>query len=93
MPRRRPAMVLLAGLLLAAASIAAAESPQASARRSVAEPVRSSAPDAAHAAAPAASRKPLGRQAAAVRKTTRSPTKAPSPMLDEKNLGLGCAQG
>lgn len=88
MPRHLRATTLLAGLLFVATA-AATEAPQSPVRRTVAELVRNPAPDSSKAPG----LKPAGRQATAARKTPLSPSKSPLPMLDEKNLGLGCAQG
>lgn len=77
---------LVQALLVASASAVAAES--------TALPVAPSAKEAISAAKQTAGseRKPVERKAAEVPKSSQGKPKAPLPALDEKNLGLGCAQ-
>lgn len=79
MPRR----MLVLALLVASASGVAAED--------TALPVVPSAREVKPAAGP--ERKPVERKAAEVPKNSQGKPKTPPPLLDEKNLGLGCAQG
>lgn len=83
MPRR--AMVL--ALLLAEVSAIAAES----SAPSVAQSVKEAMPAAKQAVG--VERKPVERKAGVSLKDSREAPKARLPILEEKNLGLGCAQG
>ncbi len=83
MPRRATVLALL----LAGVPAMAAESS--------APPVVQSVKEAMPAAKQAAGveRKPVERKAGEARKDSREAPKARLPVLEEKNLGLGCAQG
>ncbi len=83
MPRR----MLVLALLVASASAVAADGTALS----VAPTAKEAIPAAKQTAGPA--RKPVERKAAEVPKNSKGNPKTPLPVLDEKNLGLGCAQG
>lgn len=83
MPRR----VLAMALLLAAAPAVAAETVPTP----VVQPARETQPEPKSAAA--SERKATQRQAGEAPKNSRGAPQPPSPLLEEKNLGLGCAQG
>lgn len=78
---------LAMALLLAGAPAAAAES--------VPTPVAPTAQESMQGPKPttASERKPAERKAGEALKNSRGAPKSPLPLLDEKNLGLGCAQG
>lgn len=83
MPRR----ATILALLLAGASAVAAESSSSPAVQSVKEAM----PVPKQAAG--GERKPVERKAGEAPKGSRGTPKPPLPVLEKKNLGLGCAQG
>lgn len=83
MPRR----MLAIALLLAGVPAVAAEAAPAS----VVQPGRE--PQAEPKLTTASERKTTQRKGGEAPKNTRGTSKLPLPLLDEKNLGLGCAQG
>lgn len=83
MPRRALALALL----LAGVSAVAAES----SAPPVVQSVREAMPAAKQAVG--VERKPVERKAGEAPKSSRDTPKPPLPLLEEKNLGLGCAQG
>lgn len=83
MPRR----VLAMALLLAAAPAVAAET----APTPVVRPAKVTQPEPKSTAA--SERKAAERKAGEAPKHSRGTPKPPLPLLEEKNLGLGCAQG
>lgn len=83
MPRR----VLAMALLLAGAAAVAAETAPVSAVQPARETQSEPKP------ATASERKATQRKAGEAPKNSRGTPQPPSPLLEEKNLGLGCAQG
>jgi len=82
-----PKRVLLMGLLFAGIPAVAAEPVPTP----VAQTARQASPGPKLPAAP--ERKAAKRQASEAPKNSRGAPQLPLPLLDEKNLGLGCAQG
>lgn len=82
-----PKRVLLTGLLFAGISAVAAEPVPTPAAQTAKESMSGPKPTNASA------RKDPQRKAGDARKNSSSAPKQPLPLLDEKNLGLGCAQG
>ena len=82
MPRR----ALLMALLLAGAAAVAAENAPVPTVRSAKEPMPGPKP------ATVSERKPAERKSGEAPKNSRGTAKPPLPLLEEKNLGLGCAQ-
>jgi hypothetical protein len=79
--------MLTMALLLAGVPVAAAETASTSVVQTAKEPMPGPKPTTA------SERKPVERKAGEAPKNSRGTSKPPLPLLDEKNLGLGCAQG
>ena len=73
-------------LLLAGAPVATAETAPTPVLQTAKERMTRPKPTAA------SERKPAERKAGEAPKNSRGTSKPPLPLLDEKNLGLGCAQ-
>jgi hypothetical protein len=82
-----PRVVLTMALLIAGTPVAAAETAPAPVVRTAKEPMPGPKPTTS------AVRKPVERKAGDAPKKFGDSPKPPLPLLEEKNLGLGCAQG
>lgn len=81
-----PSRALTIALLLAGAPVAAAETAPTPVVQTAKEPMPGPKPTSA------SERKPVERKPGKAQKSSPDTPKPPLPLLDEKNLGLGCAQ-